>query len=227
MHEITLAGEDAILIYLGHEISEETLDKVVFYHRLLQQHLGDVIIDSVPSYASILIRYRLDLIQHEAICQRVKKLLAEADYQAQQRTRHVMTIPVYYSPEVGLDLNNVMTKTGLSLDDLIQRHCSKTYLTYAIGFSPVFAFLGKLDPTLALPRLATPRISIPAGSVAIAEQQTAVYPLKSAGGWNIIGRTPLDLSLTIPDNINKFVIGQEVKFTSISRQDYLDMGGTL
>jgi KipI family sensor histidine kinase inhibitor len=100
-------------------------------------------------------------------------------------------------------------------------------LIYAIGFSPAFAFLGEVDGRIQLPRLATPRIKIPAGSVGIAESQTAIYPADSSGGWNIVGRTLLDLSLNNPDNVDKFRVGDKVKFYSITRDEYIANGGLL
>jgi Allophanate hydrolase subunit 1 len=91
----------------------------------------------------------------------------------------------------------------------------------------VFAFLGEVDERIQLPRLNTPRIKIPAGSVGIAESQTAIYPSDSSGGWNIVGRTPIDLSLNNLENIDKFNVGNQVKFDPISRDEYLSSGGKL
>ena len=87
--------------------------------------------------------------------------------------------------------------------------------------------MGEVDKRIQSPRLATPRINIPAGSVGIAESQTAIYPTDSSGGWNIVGRTLLDLSLNNPENINKFKTGDRVKFYSITRDEYVNNGGQL
>ncbi len=118
-------------------------------------------------------------------------------------------------------------RKNLDLDTFIEIHTEQAYLIYAIGFSPVFAFLGEVDKRIQAPRLATPRIKIPAGSVGIAESQTAVYPTDSSGGWNIVGRTLLDLSLNNPENVDKFRVGDKVKFYSITRDEYLKNGGLL
>jgi allophanate hydrolase subunit 1 len=84
-----------------------------------------------------------------------------------------------------------------------------------------------VDERIQAPRLATPRIKIPAGSVGIADSQTAVYPADSSGGWNIIGRILLDLSLNNPENIHKFKTGDKVVFYPITRDEYLSNGGKL
>ncbi len=97
-----------------------------------------------------------------------------------------VVIPVHYD---GPDLAEVAARTGLTRDEVIRRHAAPTYEVYLLGFAPGFAYLGELDPALVLPRRSSPRPRIPAGSVAIAGAQTAVYPLETPGGWNLIGRT--------------------------------------
>jgi len=84
-----------------------------------------------------------------------------------------------------------------------------------------------VEPRLATPRLETPRVKIPAGSVGIADNQTAVYPISSSGGCRIIGRTPLDLSLANPDNINLFKVGDKVRFRPIQLAEFLALGGEI
>lgn len=95
-------------------------------------------------------------------------------------------IPVRYD---GPDLAFVAAETGLPVDEIVSRHAGQTYQVLAIGFVPGFAYLGPLDPALVLPRRAAPRTQVPAGSVAIAGAQTAVYPLATPGGWHLIGTT--------------------------------------
>lgn len=227
MFDIKLAGENAIIIYFGDQVAADLVDKIAFYSDLLQQDFVDLIIDKVPAYTSLMISYRIDLISHDDFCNKVTTALLNAHYIKQDRQSILIEIPVYYHQHVGLDLERILTETKLSLDELITIHSDQHYLVYAIGFSPAFAFLGQVDKRIQMPRLKTPRIQIPAGSVGIADNQTAVYPIQSAGGWNIIGRTPLDLSLNNNENLTRFQVGSRVKFTAITRQEYLDLGGQL
>jgi len=88
----------------------------------------------------------------------------------------------------GADLADVARATGLSIHDVIDRHAARTYTVDTIGFRPGFGYLTGLDPVLALPRRETPRPRVPAGSLAIADAFTAVYPGESPGGWHLIGR---------------------------------------
>ncbi|MEF1306782.1 carboxyltransferase domain-containing protein, partial [Vibrio owensii] len=100
------------------------------------------------------------------------------------------------------------------------------YTVSAIGFAPGFAFLSDVSPELNMPRHHTPRTNVPAGSVAIADSKTAVYPSDSPGGWNIIGRTPISLFTDTPPFI-PFEVGDKVTFGSISKQEFVSLGGVL
>ncbi|MEJ8824635.1 5-oxoprolinase subunit PxpB [Variovorax humicola] len=102
-------------------------------------------------------------------------------------------IPVAYGGIDGPDLGDVASHTGLTPDEVVRRHCAGDYVVYLLGFLPGFAFMGGLAPELATPRRAEPRTAVPARSVGIGGEQTGIYPLVSPGGWNIIGRTSLEI----------------------------------
>lgn len=95
-------------------------------------------------------------------------------------------IPVVYDGE---DLTDVATMCQLSVEEVVRRHCGATYTVALVGFSPGFAYLTGLDPALTVSRRATPRTAVPPGSVALAEDHTAIYPQATPGGWQVIGRT--------------------------------------
>lgn len=227
MFNIKLAGENAIIIYFGDQVSPELIERISFYCQLLTDKLADVIVDIVPSYTSLLISYKLNLINQQDMCERVEKHLLSQHVAAVESSSNLIEIPVYYDLEVGLDLEELLSEKQLSLEEFIAIHSSKEYLVYAIGFSPAFAFLGEVDVRIRKNRLPSPRIEIPAGSVGIADNQTAVYPINSSGGWNIIGRSPLNLSLENPDNLKHFSVGDSIRFLPINKNEYLALGGIL
>ena len=105
-------------------------------------------------------------------------------------------------------MERVAEINNISTEEVIARHTQTTYRVYAIGFMVGFAYLAKVDDTIATPRLSTPRDKVPKGSVAIADTQTAIYPQDSAGGWNIIGHTDFD-------DFSSFEIGDRVRFEQI------------
>ncbi|MDA1183215.1 MAG: 5-oxoprolinase subunit PxpB [Acidobacteria bacterium] len=102
-------------------------------------------------------------------------------------------VPVVYGGKAGPDLAEVAAFAGCSPDEVIERHAATTYRVCMLGFLPGFAYMASVDTTIAAPRHATPRLRVPAGSVGIAGLQTGIYPRESPGGWQIIGRTALDL----------------------------------
>ena len=121
-------------------------------------------------------------------------------------------IPVRYGGEHGPDLARVAKASGLRESEVIERHAGREYVAYFLGFQPGFAYLGDLDPALKTPRLDSPRARVPAGSVAIAADHTAVYPFASPGGWNLIGRTSIALFDSARKEPSLLSRGARVKF---------------
>jgi KipI family sensor histidine kinase inhibitor len=227
MHKIILAGESSILIYFGDKIDNLLPKNIANFANALKIQFSEFIVDLTPSYTSLLVSYDLSKVSYFKFSADVQDLLDGFEFSVSSQKSSLIHIPVYYGFETGLDLERLLDEKGLSVEEFIEIHSSNEYLVHAIGFSPVFAFLGEVDVRIQAPRLATPRIKIPAGSVGIADSQTAVYPTNSSGGWNIIGRTLLDLSLNNPDNLDKFKTGDRVKFYPITRNEYIKYGGQL
>lgn len=136
------------------------------------------------------------------------------------RTEAPVELPVCYDPELGADLVAVAERSGLSVVDVVSRHSARTYTVLATGFTPGFAYLGDLDAALAIPRRAQPRLSVPAGSVAIADRRTGVYPVASPGGWRLLGRVPAKLFFDNATRLNRFAPGGSVRFRPVGLSDY-------
>jgi inhibitor of KinA len=132
----------------------------------------------------------------------------------------VVEVPVCYDPAFGLDLKEISEKTSVPLEDIAKRHVKSPHLVLMVGFSPGQPYIGGLDPKLSVPRRATPRTVMPAGSVAIANAQTAVYPYETPGGWSIIGRTPLRVFDAEREPASLFAPGDRVRFIAISKGEF-------
>jgi inhibitor of KinA len=132
----------------------------------------------------------------------------------------VVEIPVCYGEEFGPDLVDVARLAGLPEADIVRLHASANYRVACVGFIAGFSFLSGLPPQLATPRRASPRQEVPAGSVGIGGAQTGVYPKKSPGGWNLIGRTPLRLFDVTTDPPTRLRSGDRVRFREISREEF-------
>ena len=110
----------------------------------------------------------------------------------------------------------------MSIDNVIKQHSSQTYHGYALGFTPGFCYLASLPHALHLPRKSSPRLKVPQGAVAIAEQQSAIYPIESPGGWHIIGQTPLPMFASKNGEFNATInVGQNVKFYAITQAEFI------
>jgi len=224
--EIRTAGENALIVYLGTEVDPTISDRVQAAGPAFEAALGDDLVDMVPSYASVLVVYDPLRTDHLSVRNRLREALAEPHGNGSGSGRSV-TLPVYYSPESGPDLEDLARSAGLDTETVIDIHRSTEYRVYAIGFAPGFAYLGQVDERIAAPRLSTPRRKVRRGSVAIADRQTAVYPMPSPGGWNLIGLCPTrmfdpDANPTMP-----VAVGDRVRFEAVDRERFLRLGGEL
>ena len=130
-------------------------------------------------------------------------------------------VPVCYEPEFAPDLTEVAAAAKVTPDEAVALHAGSEFRVLMIGFAPGHAYMGGLNPKLAVPRRAAPRPIVPAGSVAIANDQTVVYPYAISGGWNIIGRTPLAVFDAEREAPSLFAAGDRVRFKPISRGEFL------
>jgi len=138
-----------------------------------------------------------------------------------RRTRaSLLEVPVCYDAEFAPDLQEVAALVKLPAVELVRRHAGPEHRVLMMGFAPGQPYIGGLDARLAVPRRATPRTRVPAGSIAIANAQTAVYPFEISGGWNVIGRTPLRVFDVTREPAALFAPGMLVRFVAITRAEF-------
>lgn len=207
-------GDSAITIVVGKGISRELSAKVTRLARAVTRAKIDGVVDVVPSYATFAVYYDQRRAGYDRIVSTLRETIAgagegNASLSGQGQDNRTIRIPVRYDGE---DLTDVAIRTGLTRDRVIELHSSRQYHVYVIGFVPGFAYLGELDNALVLPRRAAPRKRVPAGSVAIAEAQTAVYPFSTPGGWHLIGTTSLAMFDTSADEPAVLRVGDTVIF---------------
>lgn len=222
-----VAGVDSLIIYFGDKIDQETSKKVQNAYQILKNSNDDIFIEIVPSYSSILVRFNLLHVTHDEVEKRAKELLTNGQDISICTNNELVEIPVYYGLDVGFDLKFIAKTHNLSVDEVIKIHWQKEYLVYAIGFLPAFAYMGKVDERIATPRLANPRASIPKGSVGIAENQAAIYPQKSPGGWQILGRTPIEMFDLEYEGYSRLKVGNRVRYKPISKDEFIKLGGEI
>ena len=224
--KIHVAGENSLILYFGEEANAEVAAQVQAANNAIREQMAELIIDTVPSYASLLVIFDAYKCDHLQLRKGIRTAI-EANVSGAGQEGTVVTLPVYYSQESGPDLSLISERSGLSVQEVIDLHQSEEYRVYAIGFAPGFAYLGQVDERIASPRIATPRKYVPKGAVGIADRQTAIYPAPSPGGWNLIGLCPIPMFTPEGDSLMPVAVGDRVKFKAITKAEFVDMGGEL
>jgi KipI family sensor histidine kinase inhibitor len=214
-----LMGDRGLLLEFGDEISREINEKVRRMALAVHAEAIEGIIETIPTYRSLLIIYNPVILPMEDLKERLKRMekgLQQTPLPEPKLTR----IPVVYGGIYGPDLEEVAKYLHVSPEEVVQLHCSKPYLIYMIGFMPGYPYMGELPQALVTPRLKTPRLLVPKGSVAIAQRQTGIYSMESPGGWQILGRTPVELFHPEKDPPALLQMGDFVQFYQISEKEF-------
>ena len=222
---IKIVGVDSLIIYFENKIDEGVAKRVKSAYFSLKNLNIDGVVEIIPSYTSIFISY--DIFKYDFY---TLKNLIEKNINLDFKTtfeEKIITIDVYYGLEVGFDLQRISEEKKLSINEIIEIHSNKLYDVYTIGFLPAFAYLAFVDERISTPRLQTPRKNVPKGSVAMANNQTAIYPQNSPGGWNIIGKTAVELFDKNKENLSLINMGDKIKFNPISKEEFLLQGGII
>ncbi len=215
-----IAGDSSICAEFGNEISKEINAQIRAFNILLKESGIAGIVETIPTYRSLLIQYDPGVISYKSLEGKLKKLLARLD-SVEIPPSEVLEVPVLYGgEEMGPDLKFVAENAKMSEEEVIKLHSEPEYLIYMLGFTPGFTYLGGLNDAIETPRLKTPRVKIPAGSVGIAGKQTGVYPIDSPGGWQLIGRTPLKMYDADREKPILPEAGQYIKFVPIDRAEF-------
>ncbi len=221
---IEVVAIDCLMVRLFDVIAEANMPWMLAATQRLRSAFGTALVDLVPSYTTLMVHYDLTALSPAEARQRIDQALVDLQPQAQGSGQcHVL--PVWYDLRVGPELSVLSQRSGLTVDEVIRRHSAHEYQVFALGFAPGFAFMGLVDEALATPRLSTPRKRVAAGSVGIAERQTAAYPVVSPGGWNLIGRTPAKLFDRERDGYSLMQPGDTVRFQAVDHAEFIRLGG--
>ncbi|EMR04606.1 5-oxoprolinase subunit PxpB [Cesiribacter andamanensis] len=219
-------GDAALVVQFGDAISPQVHARVRSLATHLEQHPLAGLLEIVPAYTTLTLYYkpaavasRTEITPYEQFLSQVEEIVAELQQAAPPPAR-LVEIPVCYGGAFGPDLDEVARHCHLSPEEVIKLHQQGEYLVYMLGFAPGFAYLGGLPEQLATPRKAEPRQAIPSGSVGIAGLQTGIYPLETPGGWQLIGRCPLQLFDPRQDSPSQLQMGDRLRFVAISEPEF-------
>ncbi len=215
-------GDRALTFEFGSVISKSVNHHVLGVHAHLKERIAQGVapglIESVPTFRSLTIHFDPLLLYPEDVEELVAPYIAAE--QADLSAATCWSFPVCYEEEYAPDLEDVARQSGLTTAEVVKRHLAQTYDVFMLGFLPGFAFMGLLDELLRMPRKATPRTAVPQGSVAIADQLTAVYPSVSPGGWNLIGQTPIRFFAAQNDGFALLKPGDKVAFHKVGASEF-------
>lgn len=221
--EIYSLGENAVTINFGNEISSEINNRVIQLNCHFNKSRFSGFIETVPAYASLTIFY--DVVQvrksfsgfqtaFEAVKNLVEMALETPEGFAEKSSR-LIEIPVCFAARYALDLEFIAESKNLTKIETVEIFTAQTYQVYMLGFLPGFAYMGETDEKIAVSRKENPRTSVPKGSIGIAGRQTGIYPLASPGGWQIIGKTDLELFTPSAEKPTLLQTGDSVKFYAV------------
>jgi len=225
-YQITPIGDQSISIEFGAVIDVEINRLVCALARRIESAALAGVVDVLPSFSAVGVHYLAAEVPtgpgervHAAITRRLRGLVEALESESQAATRTV-EIPVCYGGEHGPDLEEAAQACSLSAQRLVDLHTRAPLRVFMIGFTPGHPYIGLLDEQLDLPRRASPRTVVPAGSVAIANRQSVIYPLATPGGWHLIGRTPLRLFDAQREQPCLLQPGDEIRFRAVSGAEF-------
>jgi inhibitor of KinA len=207
-----------LLVELEPAIDPVVNERAILLAVRLRDRKARGVLDIAPGYCTLGVHY--DPLQTDlaALEQAIEREFAALESLEAVAERSAIEIPVTYGGEHGPDLDAVAAHAGCSASEVIRRHSERTYRVYMLGFVPGFAYMGRVDPSIAMARHRVPRERVRAGSVGIAGLQTGVYPVDSPGGWQLIGHTSTVMFEPERDKPSLLSAGDWVRFVATGSQ---------
>jgi len=202
-------GDTALVAELGSRLDTALNTRAIALAAALQKRRD--VRRAMAGHGMVTVQFDPEQVSLDALTAAIRRLATRRPPVEEPGRLH--RIPVVYD---GPDLEDVARERGLSPSQVVEIHLRPIYRVFLVGFVPGWAYMGPLADELVLPRRATPRTQVPAGSVAIAGQETGIYPLVSPGGWHLIGRTSVRLFLPDSDPPSLFRTGDRVKFFALT-----------
>ncbi len=219
MHTYKPFGAKAILIEWKAIIAEAILKDILEFKDKINSQKSESYLDYSIGYNSLTIIFKDIILDFDKEVEKLKSIYT-LNLTTKTIQNFIWEIPVCYDLEFGIDLKEMSRSLNLEISDIIKTHSESIYTVFFIGFLPGFLYLGGLNSKLFLDRKPNPRLNVEVGSVGIGGEQTGVYPVNSAGGWNIIGRTPInffDLEVSNPCFAKS---GDQIKFIAITKREF-------
>ena len=211
-------GDAALYCDFGKEVNKETNANVIKYFKNIKEKQIEGITNITPSYNKLIISFDLNVTNFHSIKKIIENLELKDFTNVQGK---LINIPICCDENFALDIKRLEKLLNLEKEEIYKKFFSKKYYCYMTGFIAGMPFLGDLNDSLYARRLDTPRVKVPKNSIGLTEQFCNIYTFESPGGWNIIGKTPLDIfdnkNNTSPNLINP---GDTISFFQISKSEF-------
>ena len=215
---ISNLGDAALYCDFGIEVNKQINSEVIKYFKAIKEKNIDGINNLTPSYNKLIISYDLRVTNFKEVKKKIENLNIS---EIQKIANKKLEIPVCCDPSFSLDIERLEKKLSLKREKILENFFNKEYFCYMTGFIAGMPFLGDMEENMRAQRLQTPRVKVPKGSVGITEQFANIYTFESPGGWNILGKTPLNVFDSYnekePNYINP---GDTVVFKNITIDQY-------
>jgi KipI family sensor histidine kinase inhibitor len=218
-YRILTAGDAAVVVEFGDSIDRRVNAMVLALDEQLRIQNHEGILETVPTFRSLMIYYDSVAIAQTALAQYIATCVGQM--QVTERPSRTWQLPVCYDSDVAPDLSVVAERTGLSARQVIERHSAPVYHVYMLGFLPGLAYMGNVPSELMVPRLETPRPRIASGSLGIAMSMSSIIPRETASGHHLIGRSPVAMWRARDGALLK--PGDKVMYRPISIREYHDL----
>ena len=217
--KILISGDQAVSVQMGNEISLEVNRKVLMLHEELKERPVTGICEMVPTYASLMIHYRPDVISldqlKDEIYQRVDNMKDIAGTK-----KIIREVPILYGGETGPDLELCAQLENTTVEEIIRKHSSHDYYVYMLGFAPGHPYSARFEEPFSFKRRDTARVKIPERSVVVQLNLSDLIPFEQPCGWNIIGSTPLTICDYKKEDPFLVHAGEWVRYVPVNQKEY-------
>lgn len=214
-----VAGDRAVSVEFGKVICLETNEKVRMLEEKLKESPIDGVVEVVPTYCSLIVHYRPEVLLYDELVQALKERLGNM-HSVQKKKKIVKEIPILYGGETGPDLEYCAQLEQTSTEEIIRKHSEHEYYVYMLGFAPGHPYMARFEEPYSFKRRESPRVKIPARSVVVQLNLSDLIPFEQPCGWNIIGSTPLDICNFKKEDPFLLSAGDWVRHVPVTKEEY-------
>ena len=212
-------GDRALLVNFEQKIDAEVNEEVIALNEWILAERIQGLTYTVPAYCSLTLAYDPFVLEREVLTEKISAF-SQSQKEEKEREKRLLRIPVCYEESFAPDKEEVLGQTGLSWEEVLNLHTQTRFRVFMLGFLPGFTYMGKLPQALFCQRRKEPRLQVPKSSVGLAGFQTGIYPSVAPGGWQLIGKTPLEIFDPGRQDPFLFKAGDELHFYQIDLADF-------